>query len=752
MKNFKSINQKAPLILDALDGAMHLYPQPEIFLFPFVDYVSILFQSPVVITFWEDKQLRYSSFKDNFHVRHIIPSWPEDGEAIIDISRNWKYQMIAYTFQGDDLVPDKEVASVLCSLIEMGEKQRIFDSGFFDTVEKSVEKHARDEWLVAAADFTESPQSLANEKVLELLHPMRCVLDEAFEDAFFSHYLNLGARGGPNIMNVFFVIRTVQYPDLRYSDAFNYTANLFLSTRQRESLEKWLQRSKVKEQVRKQFGGSTGFFQALEQYLGPKSRSIADAVFSSGHVDFGRRPGALNWDVADGPLDEGRKRAEDLLYGENGEITQFFDPRPFSSVRTKKTPPLFYIPIHVGGTPWFSIFTITYEDPAKNFLSWRHNYSLYRDVIPPAARHIRSTAREVYLREITEIFARRVEMKKEGPSEIAKHVSDEWNEMAQIYPFDLFECRSAEGGTAVSGCWEAITVPGIGGFLVGWRDNPYFRRQIRYGLLDRSSLLTVLKEGLRKRMATVEDIERRSIAFASHLLRTPLDNLKNLISNLPQTKLKKAIEYRTKLLSKLDDFANAMFKTRYRDEWRMSNESCISFGEFSAELSELIESAIKVREASSFAGNLAAIVRRLVQGGRIQKEFEYSNLMDDSKTIKYYPVQLFSVTDVLLDNALRTIGDSRNERLSMSIGLELGGEESRGVFLTVRNWADREENYQNVVRLADRLSAGSVDMVGTSTVYFGCQACGYNPPKWDPHLSRSGAEIVAKVQVAELHE
>ncbi|MEI6514859.1 MAG: hypothetical protein WCO77_02680 [bacterium] len=376
------------LISDSIRGVNYHLPDPEILLFPFLDNLLLLHQKPILFAFWDGKRRVYDTLQDPDFLRRYDVKWEYDSDYCLPIGRS-RYRMSLHDFRETKaigrkmrLAIDKNATKLTAPLLNSEDSKLVLPEVLLDSVGEAVMRRAqatsaKDE--LSKTEHSRVPRDINYDKVLELLEPMREVLRTVFADSCESKALRV-PRNGLVYPNIFTVVRTVPRK-LRRREVFAYTAGLLLLPQMRESIREWCTPERLRSgqcchgRCPLNTEDAETCTALLERPLGQQSRSVSDLVFSSGIVDFGRQAGGVCWDTSDsGDDDDSRRRlVERCLYpsGRN----------------------LFYIPLHVSGTPWLAVFTFPPLDESE---SWHHNYSFYRDLMHKSAELIRVKAHEVY--------------------------------------------------------------------------------------------------------------------------------------------------------------------------------------------------------------------------------------------------------------------------------------------------------------------------------------------------------------------
>jgi len=560
------------LIRAGLMGASFHLPHEEVFLFPFLDYLQLLFQptlkeNPIAFLFWRQGKCIYSSFSDLYYTKKydlqlqngidlpdvgIQLSTSEDlwlsvhrvnTEKLKDLEKKFSdiaetQYPVTLTQEERELIlpPDEELMAQVGLVLKRPESDRsghwrgLSDSVFKQIAEPLTRSATIDRlpypWC-PAKDTTLNELSYA-EDILPYLGGFRRVLDDVFEDVRASltteRYSNT-----PQLGNVFCVIRTVPSGKRRLG-AFPYTAGLLPSDKQRSILRAWCEKGcagKKKGGCPIDLGMNGNCATDIEAPLGSFSRSIADTVFCSGIIDFGRHPADQVWDRTDpdNPAEQRRRKVEACIY----------PPRDQAS--------LYYVPIHVEGLPWLSIFTFSPVGESQE--RWVHNYTFYRDVIQKAASRMRLEATNEYLAIASEIASSNIDTYTRSPDLICEAVNRSWEVIARIFPMPLFQLHHGQphstgvtDSTTIAQSCSAnwfVTCRTDGGREDTW-PNPYFGPpQVKWGrsapqaLLDK--LVTRIKAQQEKRWQLLE-ASGQSLAKVAHAMQTQLNSMGTAINRI----------------------------------------------------------------------------------------------------------------------------------------------------------------------------------------------------------------------------
>lgn len=738
-----SEKSRLPLIRDGLMGLPYLWPKHEVFLYPFADYLQLLFQRPLVITIWKADSPKpiFSSLcddylinQDQFNLSPPDPHMVRVGEseysiAVHSIQRNTlKPYVVGYHALKKLLAPPSKAANQIERdlfkefLQILGESIKCFEAAVHERAERYRIREKSNLKTISAQDAK------------KMLEPMRAVLDRVYQSAGESPFLWGIDRKGLDLANLFAVVRVLLGNTKRYYNSFDFTAGLLLSRAQRETLDEW--------RTRTAHESGSDCVEVLETILGPNSRSIADYVFCSGVVGFSGTVAGGTLDFAGDPEDKCRQVEERRIYK---QVAGQWPLYPF------------YIPIHVGGVPWISLFTLTDEYPGEDPRSWNHNYHLYRDVIPRAAEQIRVGAEEVY---ISSLASKLTEHLREWGSRavlslenIAKQVSLDWASLAQIYPFDRVTLEVAQPWSGKVSDENIIGLPGNGFLVVNViSDGSLFRRDLNYRLLDKRTVVRECRTAVAEYLRTTEPIQLRSLALTTHILKNPLSELKNLAYGIAESKLQDATLAKIDELIALETFSNYLIKSKAQLKPRSLVErppsSVTSTDEFLKIVQQTIEKKFDIYQNVAFADNRAKIAQeiRALHAFLVHVDADERPLLQSY--VQFFPLQINAVVDGLIDNALKY---HSSERRSLQFRLN---QVDHNYFLDVLSAVDGE--LEELRARAESLThCRDLDWIGVSIVHLACEACDFAPPIWSIEISPDGAEqrkLLAKVQVGKIVE
>lgn len=591
------------LIRDAMTGVAHTLAHEGVYHFAFFDALMLLYQRPIVISAWNLKnELVFSTLGDQFFKRSLGPTLQPDAVCTLHRVRGMRFRLSFHKYSGSRLVPDPAACHVAAQLFEKAMGSTNLDQEVLEVLGKSLNHY---EGKVFEDVPLDSGIRVEYHVVLSHLEGMRQVLEDAFQEAGRSPFMR---SGNIDLPNIFTAIRTVHGDARRYQDSFEFTAGLLLTPSQKEAVQRWC------EQCSRRGSDKCDFRQdpmkcvaALETPLGPRSRSIADAVFCSGVVDFGRKVSEEGWDIAGDEPDRQRQEIEKLVFG------------ALNTERRGK-PTVFYVPIHVGGTPWAAAFTFTEALPEKHDRSWRHNYNLYRDVIPKAAAHIRTEAKQVFLKIIEKKFLEHLRSSRASGAAFASAISQKWGLAAQVYPFDYPEMILAERGESKSEGGIRIDVPRIGRFNLAIKENRFFRRQVQYGLLDSKEVLEACNRTLDNYLKISAKIELRALGYTAHMFKNPLEQIQWVASKISDPELKSQIHELVHSVLDLELFANALNSEEKRKAY-LERAPKMAAVNLAALLERRVDDVLLLYSRPSFSAHSARKVESLNSANKLRRDF-----------------------------------------------------------------------------------------------------------------------------------
>jgi hypothetical protein len=731
-KNLSHVNRtRIELIRDALVGTAYHLARPDLFLYPFVDLLLMLFQRPVVISIWRDGDLFFSSFADAYHRTRYEIKFPSDPQLRIQLLKSPDYVVTVHKLSDDHASFDANLCSELNFLLRMNRWPGGNASDFYKVLQESLNSYGDDPPIARVGAVTSRlpASTICYAEMLEMVDPMRTALDEALSDAIESPFLRTARSGNQgqsaNVPDVFAALRTVPCSDLRYNGSFNFTAGLLLSKSQREGIRKRLNLAE-----------SDSSLDEMEQCLGLNSRSCADGLFCSGVVDFSSKAGRPGWDVAGDAPDKRRVEVEKLVYRQLWRSEQAS---------------LFYVPIHVGGTPWLALFTHSSEDPHEDEASWRHNYRFYRDVIPTLAHRIRTSAKEAYLQKLTKKFTESLKPWNIEKHAVAQNISRTWARLAQAYPFPLVELSPHEDmpPPAMKSSTGSFVLPvlGRGAFTAAIRDNPFFHKQVAYGIVLPLEVRQALEAASRSLSGTIETIEVGGVALGGHLFKTPLRTLASLAKDITDPRKGEILEI-AEDLDALEKFAGALIRANdtstldsLPDDLRGDQSTVEEFRSF---VEVTLRQAIAARSNPRFSATGANAMRILNDTKKLETHLHLE--IKGCRCVRYCREQVKVTIHALLDNSF---GNPPNTEADLSVSVSLRSDaQCEKLFFEMSNTTCLKGHA--LKDAIERIKLGGVGYVGCTTVLLGCKVCGYTLPDWTIADGPSFGTVKATVQIGAI--
>ncbi|MEY4905999.1 MAG: hypothetical protein RLZZ292_3814, partial [Bacteroidota bacterium] len=409
--------KRVEAIILALHGRVNLYPQEDILFIPILDVFSLLYQKPVAISFFDEEKLLYTTLEDPElapNYKHYFEKNKQEFQTLaIEINKDAK--VVKIIIHIIHKLNDFEVLSKYehQKLAYLFHSIKINDWGQ-DMMNDIVS------WLYSNKNVPNMSLKMAVPKVTisadefeKFVKPLRDALDKTFKDIWNAQLLRIKNNSGLSIPNLFCVLKTATI-DSRRND-FNYTAQVLLTHKQKNVIQEWLKGKGEKNALK--------LVENIEIPLGKKARSIADSSFASGLIDFSHeQAGEGRDDYGNSTLDLLRGEAEQLVY------SQIYSPNR-----------VFFVPIHVEGVTWLSLFTLTNVDD-DNDAAWEHNYHVYMSIIPVVSNNIRIEAREVFIKVVSEIILNYVKT-VDNNFNCINAINEDLVKISAIYPFCLFEIQ-----------------------------------------------------------------------------------------------------------------------------------------------------------------------------------------------------------------------------------------------------------------------------------------------------------------------
>jgi hypothetical protein len=702
-------NDRIFLIQDALSGLGYQMAAPETVIYPFVDYLSVLLQSGKIITIWNVKtnELIFSSLGDQALIDKYGQPSPSDKRVRMSDS---------YGIQINHLNPEKGDSGQNAdrqAFEQVLERLREADQPFLDRLFDAISIYGRPSF--------EPPKAidLDRDDMEELLAPMRKLIDQVFYDLRQSPVFQV-RQYGVETAKLFAVVRTVQSSQPRYNGIFNYTASLLLSEAQRFAITRMLEAGQNSAEAKRSL-------EFLESPLGLNDRSVADTVFCSGNVGFKGKVG-VEHDIAGDDTARQRQKVEDFVY------------KKLSKVDRDQNLYVFYIPVHVAGIPWLAMFTFTDRMPQQDPLAWKGNYLIYRDVVPRITSQIRSGAREIYLNFLADRLTKRLHRTKLAalPLEaLVGNVSHDWQKLNQVYPYARVRLKLATEASPD----DTILHVGEGQRVAieFSEDSTFLRQDVKYDLLDRSSVTKVCQSALERYTSVNASLQQRAVAYQTHGLRNSLNGLRVILDHtVVDEQARLALNQQIDELLALEQFSNYLIG--FKDSRKPTFVSAANAQKFT-ELEETINKALTAFENHSYADNSADRLIQIKSRRSLTTSFAELQNVSANTVLEFCPTQMNVVVNGLISNALKY-----NQMDSPALHLNLVIVEDK-VFLEVRNPSD--ESTEDLQTLAADLSSPAdlhLNLIGANLIHLACRAVDFSAPAW----TNDGGELRAMAQVAQM--
>jgi hypothetical protein len=530
LPNLNIVVKRIKEIRSGLISACFGLHDEETFLFAFLDYLQLFFQptpfdKPLAFLIWQNGICIYSSFRDLYYVNaeqqaHSKLASPESGVLISENHGLW------LTIHQITIIKDKsstDFSNILLTkdsynyLLEvdllLNSKDEMFGTRLDDISPRTLSLDYNNfEELLAASIMKKDrggypgrrmPKVLAdlnyNQQVLPFLESFREVLTELFADLTLQTEKHFKEHK-PRLGNIFCVVRTVALPDLRLN-SFPFTAGLLLSSNQRQEFCEWC-RSCCKKNDNLcpvDLCDERTCLADFEIPLGINSRSAADVTFCSGTIDFGREPGDGIWDLVDQTniAECRRTKVENCIYPHDAS--------------------LFFLPVHVNGIPWITLFTFTPSDKKQYWERWFHNYVFYREVTQRAVSQLRWRAEEEYVNQLSKAAFTGEALRDSDLGSVFTLINLQWDIASHVFPLPRFCILIPKDLTAYS-----LTEPN--NWKIKYEENPYFGPpQVSWGRTNpeeiEKKLLICLQAKALEKIAIESKLEKLKYEMREILIR-----------------------------------------------------------------------------------------------------------------------------------------------------------------------------------------------------------------------------------------
>ena len=480
---------RLPRIQDALVGTTRQYPEQEIFLYPFADCVLLYFQQPCYLLMWiegEDTPVfqTVAPCDVSWLDADLTPPWRRDER---DDPHRFCYKDAGVTFHF-------VVRPMFSDLpVQPPEDLHGLKTLLFEPIRPTLTSA-----ILARADSLAHGGLSSNEPTKQcpvgwetLLEPLRLRLDNCFASLFNS----TPVYDQPNLWCA--VRHKPVGSDTRpfRGHPFSYAASLLPTERQSSLII--------------EAGEKLGIADPMTVFRAPLSRenrAIADSVFESGCIDFGRPEERTHRfsreQYAPGNLNALRKKLEGAVYCQTYS-------RPGEGLQ--REPVIFYMPIHVAGTPWLALYSFWTGEPEE---VWLECYWLRRDIMPAIAGRLRSAALEAYLDCIYDVL-RELLPQSRPPDVLRAMINQRLSDLVSVYPFERVKLYATHV-TDRSACpWRAECYP-----------NDRFKRHI--ATVD---VTETLVQSLIERAWVEVNALRIWQAFETYSVAHPLKNRLSVISS-----------------------------------------------------------------------------------------------------------------------------------------------------------------------------------------------------------------------------
>ena len=715
----------------------------EVLIYLFLDYLYLYFQpskkdDPLVFIFWEGDRCIFSSFNDLYYTKKYglmkenftLPSYrmslydsglylsvhKVNSKKLEQFERNKKGKPTRYnlTELQNVLFPvDIEKTRSLETLFKDSQfKSFLAQSGALVSSLSAIQYEMKDPYMSKLVENYEKQidEDLDMYFVKKYTDGLREVLDECWEDIkdFLAIGLETSLKHDHPLGNIFCVIRMAYYKNLRYN-AFPYTAKILLSKSQKEELEKWVnfrcnncnkENCPVKKETveaKRKKDVNDIIVKILETPLSNNARAIADLVFCSGIVEFGREPSEEIWDTykKNSETDKNRQIVETCIY-----------PSGY----------IYYVPIHVGGHPWLALFTFSSGQDR-----WLYNYTFYRDIISVVATKLRLKALDQYIIQVANVFKDEIKKGLGSRLNFIQRVNKKLKNLARIYPFPLVQIEEHSQAKRIDIFYHR-NIP------IVCRKNFFFGdTQVSYDSSNINIFLERISSYLTKEIRHILEIHNLNVsmhtAYFSHEIPNHISKIKG---NIFLREYKKALRELDYLLN-FCNLAMAAVDERRRAQLRLDFK--------------IMEDFIK------FTENIAKkVLKEIVERFQFKGNISFFTNINKSGTVLYINEYFQEAIYEVILNAVKYSKESGDIEIILSL------EEDNKIFLIVSNYS--KSDFQDASQKINALIDGSSASLGVGFLNFGATACNYSPPQWECKKvdNRNYAKIITKIQIAKLEE
>ncbi len=726
MSEIKSYDKKS-LVRSGIIGSILKFSKPrETLIYPFLDYLYLYFQpskkdDPLVFMFWEGDRCIFSSFNDLYYTRkyrlikenftppsHRLPLSNSGFYLSIHKVNSQKLRQFEkkknaksnrdylVELQNKLLPVDSKKTKRLKILFEDSLFKLFFiERGTLNSLLSAIQSEIKDLYMSKLVDDYEKQidEDLNIKFVNKCTDGLRVILDECWQD--IRDFLSINSQNKPQLGNIFCVIRMAYYKDLRYT-VFPYTAKILLSKNQANILQDWMEYKCNKCRKNCKVKNGANIVDVLEAPLSKNARAIADLVFCSGIVEFGREPSEEIWDTykKNSEMDENRQWVENCIY-----------PSGY----------IYYVPIHVGGHPWLALFTFS---SGKD--RWLYNYTFYRDIVSIVATKLRLKALDEYISQIGAIFRDEIKKGLSSKLDFIQRINKKLKSLARIYPFPLLylEDKSSTQESKRIDIFSHRDIP------IVCKRNPFFGDpQVKYNALDNKIFLETVFVYLNREIKQILELHSLNLsmhtAVFSHAIPTHIAKIKANIRFKNDKEALKGLDY----LSNFCNLAMAAIDQRRKIQLTRDIKSAREF----------------VNMINEF---IVDITREITPRYSTELDFSFSSNLNKIDVIEYIKEYFQEAIYEVMLNAIKY--SKKNTTVEIKLSQE---DKNNKVFLIVSNYSKMD--FQNTEQTIKALMDGSSKSLGTEFLKCAAKACDYTFPEWKYEKDGSKTRIVTKIQIAE---
>ena len=244
------MRKKLDLIRDSMIGAHYLLPHEQVFVYPFTDYLSLLFQKPLIFNFWDRSNREvplFSTLRDTDFLANKQFRWCTD-------------RMLAVTDRIGLTIHDFRKTSSTASIDKCVEHEankrdlgKLFERLVNDAKGTSMSDVLQllETSLLTRSSVSDSPArqlpplSLSLDEVQQKLTPMVDAIESILADPLRSPRMGIQSPTGFRLPNMFSVFRTV-YSSNQRRGVFNYQAGIRLFPQAANEIADWFRDNRMK--------------------------------------------------------------------------------------------------------------------------------------------------------------------------------------------------------------------------------------------------------------------------------------------------------------------------------------------------------------------------------------------------------------------------------------------------------------------------------------------------------------------------